>query len=399
MQINKTRLILVSVGIVAALAIVAAIVYNASKSVSNQAQELSRRADTILANRNITAIKDLKHIWELAPFVGKSIQLYGQIIFDPRSKSETCGFAVNGNSKLCFSVGAGINWAKKQGLLFSVDGNILKSNYCIINGNLAFKYFDENIPHEDIESFPGGYGYFELFYPALVKIFTSQPQENDIPNSVTIAPYNNYAAQEVKFLFSGLDKDASWLNFAHYISILEKQNKEASGDKTKARLQQATIEYMTDLIPFVGTSVELKGKILENNKFGFKYWIVLNEERNIAVPFFANSEEARNIGKPCIVKGYLVFRYLKPENNNSSFPHNGHLFLIGYKQLGKLLSPEEIQDNLLPDVRQIPDIEMQIGRKNFITGYYCDADARALKNFIINIMKEETEKSDSKNKK
>jgi len=291
MQINKTRWILVSVGIVAAMAIVAAIVYNASKSASNQAQELSRRADTILANKNITEIKDLKHIWELAPFVGNNIQLYGRMIFYPAVRTEFAQFAINGDLNLQILAEGNIEWAKEQGLSFTKDGDKLISNYCIINTYLAFEYLDDNIPESsdmlqnwNLEISPNGS--LKLICPMLVKIFASQ-HKDDRPNSVRQAVYNAWSTSQAKFLLSGMD-NADWLSFARYVSMLEKQKAETiqakscegrdsekkSLEKTQTEQKLAKIEYMADLIPFIGTSIELKGKIIKSSKFGFNYWLV-----------------------------------------------------------------------------------------------------------------------------
>jgi len=119
--------------------------------------------------------------------------------------------------------------------------------------------------------------------------------------------------------------------------------------------------------------------------------LVINDENKLAVPLIPDRNEARNLDKPCIIKGYLVFKYLKPKNNDLNSPTNGHLFL-NCSEFVRLISPEEILLTSIPCVKQIPEIEaIKTMRKNFITGYYCDADARSLKNFIINMMKKEME--------
>lgn len=371
-------------------------------------------ADEILANQNITTIKNLKHIWEIAPFVGKNIQLYGRMVFYPRFKGSRTRFVINGDFNLILYGGCPAGWATKQGLSFTKDKDDngierLISNYCIINAYLAFDFLDEKIP----ESYDLLYnwclgavpsGSWKLLYPEFIKTFTFEPQGKDCPASVCLAAYNYRTVSEFNFLFSGMENSADLVSFIRYASALEKQKEmivQVNSNKIKnnhpaetpAGLQLANAEYMADLIPFVGKSVEMKGKIVKGNKFNK---LILNDENKLAIPLMAG--KANNPERPCIVKGYLVFKYLKPENNDLNFPSDGSLFLSS-SEFVRLLSPEEIQGNSIPCVKQIPDIEeIQLSRKAFITGYYYDADARSLKTFIINMMKEEAKRSGSKTK-
>ena len=402
MRINKTHLILVAVGIIAALAIAAVIANYLSTSANRKEQELSRRADEILADRKVTAIKDLKHLWELAPFIGKSIQLYGKMVFNPHVKGSQSRFAINGDLDLWIDVGFDIELAKKYGMRLVPSGNLLISDFCIINANLGLYFLDENIPESYDElhsaSFARHGEYPVLLWIEPIKVFKSQPQAKDRPDSVSISACSSGAAAEMKFLFSGLCDDADWISFARYVSILEKQKEmftqtDNSMKKqtetlvgTSAGLQLAKVEYMADLISFVGTTVEMKGRIVENCKRGAKYWIVLNEEKNIAIPLPGFFGPKTGIGKIVTIYGYLAFSYLNPNKRAVDFPPEGRLFMSS--NFVQLLSKEEINDSLRPCVSQIPDI-MTKERKAFITGYYGDADVRALKNFIINMMKED----------
>ena len=282
------------------------------------------------------------------------------------------------------------------------SGNLLISDFCIINANLGLYFLDENIPESYDElhsaSFARHGEYPVLLWIEPIKVFKSQPQAKDRPDSVSISACSSGAAAEMKFLFSGLCDDADWISFARYVSILEKQKEmftqtDNSMKKqtetlvgTSAGLQLAKVEYMADLISFVGTTVEMKGRIVENCKRGAKYWIVLNEEKNIAIPLPGFFGPKPGIGKIGTIYGYLAFSYLNPNKRAVDFPPEGRLFMSS--NFVQLLSKEEINDSLRPCVSQIPDI-MTKERKAFITGYYGDADVRALKNFIINMMKED----------
>lgn len=375
---------------------------------SDRNKQISLMADEIINNKDIIVIRNMKHRWELAPFVGKNIQLYGRMIFYPKYKSEESRFAINGDLNLSIAGGCNIKWAEKMGLTFTKDCDSLISEYCIINAKLTFTYLDESIPESYLflNSWClgiGSGGKLGLSSPGLIKLFALPPKNSERPDSVSLAPYKQSDENDSKFLFSGMEKDADWVSFAHYVSILEKQKNAAiQVDNSKtihnkvnnnnqadipSKHELFRVEYMADLIPFTGTSVELKGKIIKAEKFGIKYWIVLNDDQKIAVPFHAGSDEISNEGKIGIIEGYLVFRYLNPQNNVSKFPADGHLFLQCSKFV-RLLSPEEIQQNTIPCVRQIPDI-MLARKKAFITGYYWDADARSLKNYIVNLLEYE----------
>ena len=188
--------------------------------------------------------------------------------------------------------------------------------------------------------------------------------------------------------------DADITLFAHYVSTLEEQKdaeiksgKAASpkSDKNTSNFDGSKLDeinFLSDLIPFVGSRIELKGTI---EKAGdHEYYIVLNNKKRLILPIIYYYQVEEIINKTVLIKGNLLYF-----NNGSkkSFSYRGEI-ILWYPETVKVLTEKEIHDDSIPCIKEVPDFITSRARKSFINGYYQDADEISFRNFIINMMKE-----------
>ncbi len=374
------------------------------KTKAETEQDFALAADKLFANKKITEIKTMKHIWELAPLVGKDIQLYGRIVFYSGYKNERGVFYINGN----FNVGIPSDFSKEQlrnqGITLIQKEDYLISPFMVVSGKVTFNYLDmsilENTEYSDETDVPGGHWCFAG--AQIVKIYASPPPEAEHPTDVSLsASQNKYSKEQFNYLFYGIINDADIITFARYISILKQQKEAELKSDKKLSIQSVNsafnlddskldeVYFLLDLIPYVGSEIELKGKIEETGDN--KHYIVLNDKVKILLSihysFIKNA-----INKTVIIRGNLAYFYSnskKPLNASLlSSSDTGGLILLNTKDV-KILSEKEIHDILLPCVKKNPDLTIWRARKSFITGFYQDADEISFRNFIINMMKED----------
>ena len=365
------------------------------KTKAETEQDFALAADKLFANKKITEIKMMKHIWELAPFVGRNIQLYGRAVVYLGWKNDPVVFRVSGKSE-GIRAGCSKEWLKKQQVPLIQDGNNLISPFMLMSGRIIFDYLDMNNPESTEFSsdsdIPGGS--WKFTDNQIIKVYNSPPPESERPADVSPAPAGKAFKEQFKNLFYGLAGDADITLFAHYVSTLEEQKdaeiksgKAASpkSDKNTSNFDGSKLDeinFLSDLIPFVGSRIELKGTI---EKAGdHEYYIVLNNKKRLILPIIYYYQVEEIINKTVLIKGNLLYF-----NNGSkkSFSYRGEI-ILWYPETVKVLTEKEIHDDSIPCIKEVPDFITSRARKSFINGYYQDADEISFRNFIINMMKE-----------
>ena len=357
-------------------------------------QDIVLAANKLFANNEIAEIKTMKHIWELAPFIGKNIQLYGQAVVYLGWKNDPVFFRVNG--KLEIPAGLLEGWLKEQQVPLIREGDNLVSPLMVVRGKIVFDYLDMSISEHweraDDSTVPGGR--WEFINLQVIKKYSSPPLEAERPADVLLAPPSESSKAQFNDIFYGLMGDADIITLTRYISML---------DRKKAvkfeSAQTGEANSVIDLIPFIGSNIELKGKAIKTGEY--KNWLVINNKDKILIPI--DLSVANMLDKTVIISGYLQYVYYTPANRhslkeNKFIPQEeGSLYLTSTK-LVKVLAENELKENSLPCIREVENFVIYRARKSFITGFYQDADEISFRNFIINKMKKEIKKSDSKTK-
>lgn len=366
------------------------------KAKAETEQDFALAADKLLANEQITEIKTLKHIWELVPFVGKSVQLYGRAAISPSVKGSG-SFLIDGNLKLEIPANFSQQSIEKQQVRFIDENGYLISPFMLVSGSIIFEYLDTDKPENLWRDRTGAS--LLLTNIEIIHIFEQCPTGEERPADVSLAPPNEALKQRLNSLFNGLKCDADMISFARYISILDRQKEaeiksgkiiSASSNPAVNSHKASEINFLADLIPFVGSMIELKGKVIKKGNSNF---FVIGNKGNILLPMYSVTD-AFNENETVIVSGELEYKYYIPTNrhtlNTNAFcpPDEGCLFFANV-HLIKKLSENEIHDNSIPCIKEIADARIWRARKAFVTGCYGDADEISFRKFIINMMKEE----------
>ena len=359
-------------------------------------------ADKLLANKQITEIKTMKHIWELAPFIGKSVQLYGRAAI-PGQKSSGL-FLVNGKLDLKIPANLSQQRLEKQGVKFTKKEHYYPiSPFMLISGRISFSYLDKSNPEsaesETAEDVDGGH--WQLADIQVVNIFKQRPTGEERPADISWSIPNESQKEQYNRLFNGLTRDADMMTFARYISVLERQKETEmkSGKMISVPSNSATngykageINFLADLIPFVGSTIELKGKVI---KIGENKFLVIGSKGNILLPMHSIVSGLKE-NETVIVCGKLEYVYYTPANRreldkNQFCPNEEGSLYFRNVLLVKKPSISEIHDNLIPCIKEVPDFITWRARKAFFTGYWQDANDIFFRDYIINMMKEEAE--------
>jgi hypothetical protein len=359
-------------------------------------QEITLMVDKLFAKKNITEIKTLKHIWELASFVGKDIQLYGRAVTYPRRKNEPVMFYIGGKS---LRIRAGYGWLQKKRLPLTKEKNGLISPFILLHGKIIFDY--SNMSNEERSNYQTdcdiSIGRWDLGFIQIDKVYGSPPLER--PADVSLAPPSKSSKKYFNDLFLGLIGDADTVSFARYISKLEKQkrtkiksNKVDLAENHIIDCSLKKVRFLADLIPFVGSRIEIKGKIVKTGKYGS--WIAIggNDKLLLRANFFAKKD---SINKDILISGVLKYEYYTSEIHHRKQkehkfvpPKEGELCLT-VVELEKLLSKEEVNDNSNPCIREVADVITSRLRKSYVTGFAQDADEISFKKFITEMIKED----------
>lgn len=371
-------------------------------------QKIAQEADKLFANNKITEIKTLKHIWELAPFLGKSIQLYGRAAISNAKCSES--FLVDGKLDLRIPANFSQRSMEKKGVKFTEERQYYPtlSPFMLISGRISFSYLDKSNPEsaesETAEDVDGGH--WQLADIQVVNIFKQRPTGEERPADVSLAPPNESQKEQYNRLFNGLTRDADMMTFARYISVLERQKETEmkSGKMISVPSNSDTngykageINFLADLIPFVGSTIELKGKVI---KRGENKFLVIGSKGNILLPMHSIVSGLKE-NETVIVCGKLEYVYYTPANRrkldkNQFCPNEEGSLYFRNVLLVKKPSENEIHDNLIPCIKEVPDFITWKARKFFFTGYWQDANDIFFRDYIINMMKEEAKKTGTK---
>lgn len=351
---------------------------------SNSEQEALNIAFDKLMSRPPTAIRDIKYLWQLAPFVGKNIEIFG-ISKDKRVKNAD-KFVVNGNDDIIiYGCDQGVKLGG-QGVTFSEQGEYVVSDYLLLRGRLCFEMFTEESLKEIHESgddyFPRAISLY-LADIEVKKIFKTPPSPQERPDSIRLAVPSARCKEDFNAEFLGLARTVNMMPFLRFIASLGNQ---APG-KAKEIFQRLSeqnydqfksVNSILELVPFLGSYVEIKGR-LEKGDRGNPYGssLIINENNKLSLSMNTTENYNHRFGQSVICRGKLFFGC-----KNSI----GDIYLGGVEYVD---NPRTQDDLTVPWViRRVPEPYFASQhKKSFFTGFSGDANYIVFRSYITEIMR------------
>jgi len=358
-------------------------------------QEALNNAFDKMMSRPTVAIRDVKYLWQLAPFIGKNVEIFG-ISKDERVKNAQ-KFAINGNDDVVISGCDQAVVLSRQGVTFSQQGEyIVSDGYLLLRGRLCFN----RLTKDSIRNPPVD-GYYDDCYPRpprlymveveVKKIFKTLPSPKDQPDCIRLSIPSERCKEDFNTEFLGLANSVNLMPFLRFITSLE--NKEP--DKAKEIFQRHigkqnydelnSVTSMLELVPFVGSHVEIKGK-LKKDATGNPFGTALIINGNVSLSIDLNSDDSHQFGQSVVCRGVLFFNYGKDI---------GDIDLSLAEYVDKPTRQDEPAATWA--IRRIPDSWLTSeSKKSFFTGFSGDANYVVFRSYITELMKRYPLKEDKK---
>lgn len=344
-----------------------------------------------LMSEDLNNIKKIKHLWQLAPFIGRDVEIFGRAIV-PWGEKGAQGFGINGDDNLIIG-GVYKEWLTDQGVLLKKQGSYEISDYVILRGKLSFNFlgarYEEDAKIINCDSDP----YFSLDWIEIKVSSGKTHHAKDQPSSIRLSTPTKQAIERFNFLFLGLADQCDMNAYASYIqelrgNYLKNGNiKNHQGNKSKSWHNQSIdklseIGDISDLIPFIGSYVEIKGDLVKNSDG--EYCLLLNKRKNIKLNTFVGYENFNYIGKHVLCRCFLIF--VNEEGGKKVKPH----FAIHGAEYQLCVDKKKADTLDQPTLRKIPfTAEWEKVRRGFITGFCFDANYINLRSYIIDLMAKE----------
>jgi hypothetical protein len=346
----------------------------------NEQEKLNAAFDKLMSEK-ITRIRNIKYPWQLAPFVGKNVEILG--ISKDRKVKNADKFSVNGNDNIIIHGCDQEVGLARQGVTFRKKGKYVVSDYLLLRGRLCFnrlteetikKYREKDDSYYDVFPSPPR---FYLTDIEVRKIYKTPLSSQNRPDSISLA----IPSKESNIVFN-----TGFLGLVNSASLLPLLRFSTSFERTFLNKHHATQNYnllnsvnsILDLIPFLGSYVEVKGKLAKSRSGNpFVASLVINEKNNLFLPIRMRITDSHRLGQPIVCRGNLLFSYGKYTTPS-----------IGAIYLGNVECIDKINKQNSWTIKRLPDTYISSEwKKSFFTGFLGDANYLVFRSYITKLIK------------
>ncbi len=342
--------------------------------------------DKLMAGK-ITHVHEVEHLWQLAPFIGKNVEIYGRAKIIKTVKNAE-GFAINGKTNLMLK-GISQILLESHGGSLKENKSYLESPFLIIKGRLCFNYLSRATVDKTWGK-KSGYqqnGWLDLRDVEVKKVYDNIEVGKNKPDCIRESTPTKSAIKKFNLIFLGLSRDVSYESYAKFIYNNLKSPKQVLKQKANSQSSEQfsvanrKISDVSELIPYLGTYVEIRGRLVKSKTDSNVCFLILNENKKISISTYIPYENNDLLEKFVICRCYIFLRKHKKTEKLCIAANFPEYETQKSKPVGTDYSFYRIRKLPLPEF-------LEKDRRSFVTGFYYDANYINFRKYITGMIKQ-----------